>query len=113
MPVINAVLFDLFETLITEAKNAPTRAGSLAPVLGLERQAYRALWKARRPRIVVGDPEIYLRAVYRLGVRPEEALYVGDGGDHELAGAEAAGIRAARAAWLAPLSDTRGSQLTW
>jgi putative hydrolase of the HAD superfamily len=197
--MISAVLFDLYETLITEAPLAPTRAGSLAPVLGLERDAYRAAWKARRPSIVVGklsfadaladisqvlsgtidaaaidrichqrtqeklrayasperqvtalvtelarrnirlgvisngfsedvrpwagcslapifqctafscdegvakpDPDIYLRALHRVGVKPEEALYVGDGGDHELAGAAAVGIRAARAAWFAP-----------
>lgn len=197
--MINAVLFDLYETLITEAPVAPTRASSLAAALGLERDAYRAAWKARRPRIVVGklsfadaladisqaltgtidaaaierichqrtqekiracaspdpqvmalvaelarrdvrlgvisngfkedvvpwpgcslapvfqctafscdegvakpDPEIYLRALRRVGVKPEEALYVGDGGDQELAGAEAAGIRAVRAAWFAP-----------
>jgi hypothetical protein len=37
--VIKAVLFDLFETLITESHLAPTRASSLAPALGLERQA--------------------------------------------------------------------------
>ena len=54
IPVIKAVLFDLFETLVTESHVAPTRASSLAPALGLERQAYRPEWKARRPRIVVG-----------------------------------------------------------
>ena len=199
--MIDAVLFDLYETLITEAPVAPTRASSLFAALGLEREAYRAEWKARRPRIVVGamsfaealteisqtlagsvdaagiqricqqrvrekaaacsrpanqvmaliaelvrrnvrlgvisngfkedlvpwsscalapafrctafscdegvakpDAEIYLRALRRIGVEPEAALYVGDGGDHELAGAEAAGIRAARAAWFAPPS---------
>ena len=53
--MIKAVLFDLFETLITESHYAPTRASSLAPALGLERQAYRPAWKARRPRIVVGE----------------------------------------------------------
>jgi HAD superfamily hydrolase (TIGR01509 family) len=196
--MIDAVLFDLYETLITEAPVAPTRASSLFAVLGLERTAYRTLWQARRPRIVVGelsfaqalteisqtlagtvdvvgiqrlcqqrvrekadacarpddqimalitelvrrnvrlgvisngfkedvipwpscalapafrctafscdegvakpDPEIYLRALHRVGVKPEAALYVGDGGDDELAGAEAIGIRAVRAAWFA------------
>jgi HAD superfamily hydrolase (TIGR01509 family) len=202
--VIKAVLFDLFETLITESDVAPTRAGSLAPALGLERQAYRPEWKARRPRIVVGelsfadalteisqklagtvdgaavqricqqrmrekaqayariddqvrtlitelaghhvrlgvisngfkedvlgwsgcslagafqcavfscdegvakpDPEIYLRAVHRLGVQPDATVYIGDGGDNELAGAEQAGLRACRAAWFVPSASTR------
>jgi putative hydrolase of the HAD superfamily len=52
--MINAVLFDLFETLITESQFRPTRASTLGPALGLERDAYRKEWKARRPRIVVG-----------------------------------------------------------
>ena len=195
--MIKAVLFDLYETLITESHAAPTRASSLAPALGLERQAYRAAWKARRPRIVVGklsfadalteisrtlagtvdaaavqkicqqrinekaeacariddrvktlitelagrhirlgvisngfkedvlpwsdcslapafqsavfscdegvakpDPEIYLRALHRMGVQPDVTVYIGDGGDNELAGAAQAGLRACRAAWF-------------
>jgi putative hydrolase of the HAD superfamily len=195
--MIKAVLFDLYETLITESHLAPTRASSLAHALGLERQAYRAEWRAQRPRIVVGelsfadaltevsqtlvgavdtaaiqqvcqqrtrekaaafahpdhevmtlvtdlgrrgvglgvvsngfredvlpwsecslaasfqctafsceegvakpDPEIYLRAVRRLRIQPETTVYVGDGGDNELIGAEQAGLRAFRAAWF-------------
>ena len=195
--MIKAVLFDLYETLITESHLAPTRASSLADVLGLERQAYRAEWKARRPRVVVGelsfadalaevsqtlvrtvdtaavqhicqqrtrekaaafahpdhqvmtlitglgrrgvalgvvsngfkedvlpwsdcslapsfqctafsceegvakpDPEIYLRAMGRLRVQPETTVYIGDGGDNELTGAEQAGLRAFRATWF-------------
>ena len=53
--MIRTVLFDLFETLITESKVRPTRAGSLGPTLGLDEEAYRAEWKVRRPRIVVGE----------------------------------------------------------
>lgn len=205
--MIQAVLFDLFETLITESHAAPTRASSLAPALGLERQAYRPEWKARRQRIVVGtlsfadalteisqalggtvdaqavqqicqqrvrekaeayariddqvktlvaelagrhirlgvvsngfkedvlgwpacslapafqctvfscdegvakpDPEIYVRALRRLGVQPDATVYIGDGGDNELAGAEQAGLRAWRAAWFAPRSS---ASLPW
>jgi putative hydrolase of the HAD superfamily len=197
--MIQAVLFDLYETLISESHLRPTRAGSLGPALGLERNAYRKEWKARRPRIVVGklsfaealtevcdalagtadktaiqgicqqrirektaacaeahpqvttlitelvrrgvrlgvisngfkedvlpwpdcslaaafhctafsceegvakpDPDIYRRALHRLGARPETTVYIGDGGDHELAGAERAGLRAYRAAWFVP-----------
>jgi putative hydrolase of the HAD superfamily len=195
--MINAVLFDLFETLITEYWTHPTRASSLAATLELENDAYRVEWKARRARIVLGqvsfaealteicqtltgsadtgaiqrvckqrvrekaaayariddevtalitdlarrgiglavisngfeedvrpwshcslarefqctvfscvegvakpDPEIYLRAVRRLGVQPATAVYVGDGADDELGGAERAGVRAYRAAWF-------------
>ena len=195
--MITAVLFDLYETLITESGLTPTRASSLATTLGLERDAYRKEWKVRRPSVVRGhmsfaealteisqaligradqaviqgicqqrirekaaayaqihygiialvttltrlgvglavisngfeedvlgwshcslahefscavfscaeriakpDPEIYLRAVSRLAVDPATAVYIGDGGDDELVGAERAGLRAYRAAWF-------------
>ncbi|GAA2521061.1 HAD family hydrolase [Pilimelia columellifera] len=42
------------------------------------------------------DPEMYLTACRRLGVRPQECLYVGDGGSRELTGAAAVGMRAVR-----------------
>jgi putative hydrolase of the HAD superfamily len=44
------------------------------------------------------DPRIYLAACDQLGVMPEECLYVGDGGSHELTGAEAVGMTAVRLA---------------
>lgn len=46
------------------------------------------------------DPDIYLRALHRLGATPSAAVYIGDGGDDELVGAERAGLRAGRAAWF-------------
>src|SRR5690606_23314042 len=46
------------------------------------------------------DPEIYLLSCERLGVRPQEAAFVGDGGADELAGAERAGIKAFHAFWF-------------
>ena len=39
------------------------------------------------------DPEIFRRALEPLGVRPDEALHVGDRPDLDLAGARAAGLR--------------------
>ncbi len=195
--MIKAVLFDLFETLITEARVQPTRASRLGETLGLEQEAFRVAWKARRPRVVLGqlsfaealteisttlagivdpaaiqriceqrirekaaayaqiddevaalvadlrgcgvglaivsncfkedvlawstcplargfqctlfsfaegvakpDPEIYLRATRRLGVEPATAIFIGDGADDELVGAERAGLRAFRALWF-------------
>jgi hypothetical protein len=53
--VISAVLFDLYETLITEAGTAPSRGSSLAAALGLDDKSYRAEWKVRRPLIVRGQ----------------------------------------------------------
>jgi putative hydrolase of the HAD superfamily len=43
-------------------------------------------------------PAMYTTACRRLGVAPEECLYVGDGGSQELTGAIAAGMHAARLA---------------
>ena len=203
--MITAVLFDLFETLITESGLQPTRASHLAPALGLERDAYRREWKVRRPSVVRGqlsfagalteisqtlvgradhgaiqgicqqrirekavayaqinegvaalvamlgrrgvplavvsngfeedvlgwsqcslaaeihctafsciegiakpDPEIYRRALRRLAVDPEQAVYIADGGDNELAGAAEAGLRAHRAAWFVHNSPHQG-----
>lgn len=40
------------------------------------------------------DPELFRTATRRLGVRPQECLYTGDGGDGELPGASAAGMTA-------------------
>ncbi len=40
------------------------------------------------------DKRIYLRALTKLGVNPEAALFIGDGGSNELAGAVAVGIPA-------------------
>jgi HAD superfamily hydrolase (TIGR01509 family) len=195
--MIKAILFDLFETLITESRLQPTRASRLGETLGCEPEAFRVAWKARRPRIVLGqlsfaealteistslagivdpaaieraceqrirekaaayaqiddevaalvadlrgcglglavisncfkedvlewstcplargfqstlfsftegvakpDPDIYLRATRRLGVEPAAAVFIGDGADNELAGAERAGVRAFRALWF-------------
>ena len=49
-----AVLFDLYETLVTEVNASVRRAGSLATRLAVEEQAYKREWKARRPEIVRG-----------------------------------------------------------
>lgn len=195
--MVRAVLFDLFETLVTESGTQPTRASSVGGALGLEDAAFRAEWKARRPRIVLGhlsfrealteisrtligrvdtvavarvceervrekatafaaidedvvalisqlrrrglslavisncfaedvsswstwplapefqcsvfscvaglakpDPEIYLKATRGLGVEPDTAIFIGDGGDGELVGAGKAGLRAFRADWF-------------
>ena len=51
-----------------------------------------------------------LQALQRLGVQREAAIYIGDGGDNELAGAAQAGLRAGRAAWFAPSSP---ASLPW
>jgi HAD superfamily hydrolase (TIGR01509 family) len=52
--MIKAVLFDLFETLITESATRPAGVSSHAPALGCDRAAFRPLWKARRPAVTTG-----------------------------------------------------------
>jgi putative hydrolase of the HAD superfamily len=42
--------------------------------------------------LIKPDPEIYLRTLELLGVEPAEALFVGDGANDELAGAERVGM---------------------
>jgi len=205
--MIEVVLFDLYETLITESGLRPTRASSLAASLGLEDRAYRTEWKKMRPRIIRGqvsvaealrdisqtlsgradagvisgiceqrirekaaayahidcevsglvralanrgirlgvvsngfredvagwpacllaphfqctafsciehvakpEPEIYLRAVQRLGSDASKAAYIGDGGHDELGGAERVGLRAGRAGWFVRNASSSG---TW
>ena len=54
------------------------------------------------------DPEIYRRVMRRLGAQPETTVYVGDGADNELAGAERAGFRACRAVWFVRETPRQG-----
>ena len=195
--MIAGVLFDLYETLVTERHAAPARASSLGERLGLDEAAFRKAWKPQRTRITRGqmsfvdallevgatlghgldpelvrvvsderrvekaalfqrfdpvaleilgqlrnrgcrlavvsncfaedveawpgcpaaecfdatvfsfaagtakpEPHIYLEATQRLGVDVCNALFIGDGGDDELLGAERAGLRAAQATWV-------------
>lgn len=194
--MIRAVLFDLYETLVTERHAMPTRASSLGQRFGLDGTDFRKAWKLQRLRVIRGEvsfadalrqvgatlgrtldytlvhslceerclekaavferfdpealamlrqlrnrglklavvsncfpedvqawprcsgaqcfdtsvfsfdvgaakpePQIYLEAVQRLGIESTEAVFVGDGGDDELLGAERAGLRAAQATW--------------
>jgi HAD superfamily hydrolase (TIGR01509 family) len=49
-----AILFDLFETLVTESQTRPAGVSSLAPVLGCERDSFRERWRALRPAVMDG-----------------------------------------------------------
>jgi FMN phosphatase YigB (HAD superfamily) len=53
--MLKAVVFDLFETLITESRTRPAGVSSLAPELGCERVAFRREWKTRRPAVTAGE----------------------------------------------------------
>jgi HAD superfamily hydrolase (TIGR01509 family) len=194
---MTAILFDLFETLVTESDPPPVRAASLGGRLGLDSTEFRRAWKPQRMRVVRGQasfaealfevgralgrtldaatvdglcaerrrekatrfarpdpealaalqrlhdrgirlavvsnafaedvgawpqsamaplfaaavfscdvgmakpqPEIYLEALRRLRVEAAESIFIGDGGDDELLGAERAGLRTAQATWF-------------
>jgi FMN phosphatase YigB (HAD superfamily) len=52
--MVQAILFDLFETLITESRDPPSGVSSLATEFGCAREAFRAEWRARRPAVTAG-----------------------------------------------------------
>ena len=52
--MIKAVIFDLFETLITESGTRPAGVSSRASMLGCEREAFRGGWRAVRPEVMTG-----------------------------------------------------------
>jgi HAD superfamily hydrolase (TIGR01509 family) len=52
--MVRAVLFDLFETLVTESGTRPPGVSSLAPLLGCDRDAFSREWKARRHDVTTG-----------------------------------------------------------
>jgi FMN phosphatase YigB (HAD superfamily) len=53
--MLRAVLFDLFETLVTESRTRPAGVSSLAAELGCDRDAFRRQWKMRRPAVTAGQ----------------------------------------------------------
>jgi putative hydrolase of the HAD superfamily len=74
--MIAAVLFDLFETLITESRTQPPGVSAFAPELGCEREAFRRQWKVYRPEVVVGRSsfrQALAEIATALGRQPEEA----------------------------------------
>lgn len=53
-------------------------------------------------KIAKPSPEIYQTACNKLGVTPEESIFLGDGGSNELVGAAEAGLKAYHATWFLP-----------
>lgn len=53
--MIKAILFDWYETLVTERGSTPVRASSLGNPLGLDPSAFRPIWKQLRFRVVRGE----------------------------------------------------------
>lgn len=76
-PVIEGVLFDLFETLVTESNASMRRASSLASELGVNGDGYRRHWRSRRPDIVLGRStfrDTLAQITRALGGTPDERL---------------------------------------
>lgn len=57
------------------------------------------------------DPDAYLRATSDLGVDPDDCVFVGDGGSHELSGAAALGMTVRR--YASPHSGDRVDPDDW
>jgi len=74
--MVRAVLFDLFETLITESETRRTGVSSLAADLGCERETFRPRWKAVRPAVMIGRVsfrQALSDVTAKLGSRADEA----------------------------------------
>ena len=61
-----AVLFDLYETLVTERHATPARASALGERLGLDVVAFRKAWKPQRIRVIHGQVS-FADAVLEIG----------------------------------------------
>src|SRR3990172_3904008 len=53
--MFKAILFDLFETLVTESQEMPRRPSSLGFDLEIEPELFRLAWKTRRQAIILGQ----------------------------------------------------------
>jgi len=65
--MVEALLFDRFETLITESETRPTGVFSLGPRLGFEPVAFREGWKRRVSAITLARLW-FVEAVAEIGV---------------------------------------------
>ena len=75
--MVQAILFDLFETLITESRDPPRGVSSLAPEFGCAREAFRTQWNTRRPAVTAGRlsfRQALIDIVTTLGGHADEAV---------------------------------------
>jgi HAD superfamily hydrolase (TIGR01509 family) len=74
--MLKAVLFDLFETLVTESLSRPAGVSSRAYEFGCERESFRKEWKGLRSRVTTGHvtfSHALGRIATELGGHAEEA----------------------------------------
>ncbi len=74
--------------LVSNADIIDIEAWDRSPLAGL----FNSVIFSCSVRMAKPDPEIYRKALADLGVEAAEAVFVGDGGDHELDGAKAVGL---------------------
>jgi len=75
--MIQAVVFDLFETLVTESTAVVQRASALAARLGVSPEAYRRHWRSLRPNVVLGRcsfRDALFQIAAQLGTTPADSL---------------------------------------
>jgi putative hydrolase of the HAD superfamily len=75
--MIQGVLFDLFETLVTESDASIRRASSLGSRLGVNEDAFRRHWRSRRQDVVLGRStfrDTLAQIARALGGTPDERL---------------------------------------
>lgn len=60
---------------------------------------FDAVYLSYEQGVAKPEKEIFLRCTEKMGVKPEECLYIGDGGSLELETARALGMQAVQAAW--------------
>jgi HAD superfamily hydrolase (TIGR01509 family) len=110
--MLKAVLFDLFETLVTESSRRPAGVSSLAHEFGCEREPFRRAWKQLRPQVTTGRvtfSEALSRIATKLSGHADEATL-------QRLCAERACVKAAAFAHIEPqvlqmLDDLRGHGL--
>jgi len=89
--------------LVSNADAMDTLAWEDSPL----KEGFDAVLFSWQEGIMKPDPAIYHRAAARLGVAPEECIFVGDGGSNELPGARAAGMFALFCDLVHPKSPAR------
>lgn len=156
--MIRAVIFDMFETLITHYESPLCFGAEMAEDAGIPKEQFYPLWRGLDYERTIGkitleellerilkendcyseegdvikeselypffdavylsyeqgvakpNKEIFLRCVQELCVKPEECLYIGDGGSRELETARELGMHAMQAVWYLKEGTTQPSK---
>lgn len=108
--MIKAVIFDMYETLITLFNGTPYFGTQMAIDAGISEEAeviknselfpyFDAAYLSFEQGLQKPEEEIFIRCMNKLSVSADECLYVGDGGSLELETASKIGMKAVQAVW--------------